>query len=62
MQTPCLLGRIGEIAPALQDRVDAVLAAVSLSELIVAALFLSRALAVLIVEEVLRTRAAVPTV
>ncbi len=58
MQTPCLLASIGEIAPELQDRSHAVTSATGLSELVLAALALSRAIAVLIVEQVLHARAA----
>jgi hypothetical protein len=60
VQTPCLLGRIREIAPDVQARIDAVSAAASMNELIQAALSLSRRLAVLIVEEVLAARALAP--
>ncbi len=61
MQTPCLLESIREIAPELQDPIDGVKSTVTLAELLRAALALSRALAALIVEQVLLERASEPT-
>jgi hypothetical protein len=61
MQTPCLLASIREIDPEMQDRIDAITSTVRLSELVLAALALSRALTVLVVEAVLEVRAAAPT-
>ena len=58
---PCLMASIGAMGPVWQERLDAVESATTLTGLVLAALVLSRALAVCIVEEVLRTRSSAET-
>jgi len=49
MEAPCLLTSIGEYAPSTQEQIAAVHSATTISELVIAAQALCRALAVIIV-------------
>ena len=61
VQMPCLMGSIGAMGPVWQERLDALEAATTLTGLVLAAMVLTGALAVEIVEEMLEARATAVT-
>ena len=61
MEIPCLMASIGAMGPVWQERLDALEAATTLTGLVLAAMVLTRALAVQIVEEVLAAQSSAET-